>query len=198
MTKTKKAQTLKLKGKTAVYIDWANVYKWKHAIKNEIDPKILLKYLKAYKEIKSINFYFGTDKNKKSKEFLKNMRKAGFKVTTKPVKYITVGYFEGERLKKRKCDFDIEICMDVYEQIDKNYKSFLFFSGDGDFAPLYKYLIKKEKQVMVIYEQGHVGKELWKINKLFLTRLTYLKINNPPVSRGHNYKHSIKKPIKSQ
>ncbi len=54
-----------LNGKTAVFVDWANVYGWKKSLKKEVDPKKLYKYLKKYKEIKSINFYFGTDNNNK-------------------------------------------------------------------------------------------------------------------------------------
>lgn len=74
--------------------------------------------------------------------------------------------------------------MSVYACLEKGFDSLIFFSRDGDFEPLYKFLIKKDKQVIVIYEQGHLGKEVWNIKKgLFRTRLSYLKII-PSVSRG--------------
>ncbi len=165
-----KKQILKLKGKTAVFVDWANVYGWKKGI----TPKTIYSYLKSYPEIKTLNFYYGTDKNTHSRNFLKEVARTGFNLTTKPVKYIPEK-INGKIVKKRKCDFDIEICMSVYELLGKDYTSFIFFSGDGDFAPLYQYLINLKKQVMVIYEQGHLGKEVWEIKKgLFKTRLEYL------------------------
>lgn len=69
---------LKLKGKTAVFIDWANVYGWKESLKSEIDLKKLFKYLKSYKEIKEISLYFGTDEHPASKQFLNDVKKEEF------------------------------------------------------------------------------------------------------------------------
>lgn len=40
---------LQLRGKTVVYIDWANVYGWTKSPKREIDPAKLFAYLKLYK-----------------------------------------------------------------------------------------------------------------------------------------------------
>ena len=55
--------------------------------------------------------------------------------------------------------------MSVYDCLDKNFDSFVFLSGDGDFAPLYEYLISKSKQVIVIYTRGHLGKEVLSIKR---------------------------------
>lgn len=181
-----KKQILKLKGKTAVFIDWANIYNWKKSLKEKIDLKKLFAYLHAHQEIKSINFYFGEDKHPKSKQFLQEIKKIGYQVITKPVKYIVVGRINRNIIKKRKCDFDIEICMKVYQLLNRNYQSFIFFSGDGDFAPLYQYLISEKKQVIVIYEKGFLGKEIWQINRgLFKTRLSYLIAKNNPRSKAN-------------
>lgn len=129
-----KQQVLKLKGKTGVFIDWANVYGWKSNLKDTAGCRKLFKYLKSHANIELINFYYGEDNNQKSKDFLKEVHKIGFNVTKKPVKYIVV-------------------------------------------EPIYQFLINKHKQVIVIYEQGHLGKEVWNIKKgLFKTRLSYLKI----------------------
>ncbi len=156
---------LKLKGKTAVFIDWANVYGWRKSLKKEIDPKKLYKYLRLYKQIKSINFYFGTDNNIKSINFLKIISKIGYKIITKPVKYITIAIINNQKVFRRKCDFDMEISIDVHEAIKDSYRSYIFFSGDGDFEPLYKLLINNNKQAIVIYAHGHLGKEVWNIKK---------------------------------
>ena len=167
-----KKQNLKLKGKTVVFIDWANVYNWKKSIKKEPDPKLLFEYLQNYKNIQCVNFYYGLDSHPKSKKFLKEVEKIGYNLFTKLVKYIKIKETE---IKQRKCDFDIEICMSVYKCLEKDFDSFVFFSGDGDFAPLYEYLIKKRKQVIVVFEQGHLGREIYDINtslyKLTLSKL---------------------------
>lgn len=157
-----KKQILKLKGKTVVFIDWANVYNWRKSLKNEVDPQELFDFLKRYKKIKTKNFYFGKDKHPKSQKFLKRIEKIGYKLYTKDVKYI---HIEKTDIFQRKCDFDIEICMSVYDYLDKDFDSFVFLSGDGDFAPVYEYLIGKNKQVIVIYTSGHLGKEVLVIKK---------------------------------
>lgn len=156
---------LKLKGKTVVFIDWANVYNWKKSLKREVDPKKLYKYLSSYKEIEKIRFYFGKDKHKKSRKFLRDMRKVGYKVTTKPVKYILIAEVEDQKIYRRKCDFDMEICINVHKALAEGVESFVFFTGDGDFDPLYKLLIKMRKQVIVIYAHGHLGREIYQIKK---------------------------------
>jgi len=172
MNKPKPQIILKLKGKTAVFIDWANVYGWISSLKKPVNPKKLFKYLKTYPEICSINFYYGKDTNKKSKEFLVEIKKMGYKLTTKPVKHITVGKVANTVIRKRKCDFDIEICMAVYSCLEKKIGSFIFFTGDGDFEPLYKHLIKLRKQVIVIYQKGHLGKEVWELKRgIFKTEI---------------------------
>src|SRR3989344_7939016 len=168
------SQKLNLREKSVVFIDWANVYGW-HL---RVEPKTLFKYLKKHSQIELINFYFGTDNNEKSQNFIKQMQKIGYIVNTKAVKYIVVGKVANTLIIKRKCDFDIEICMSVYDCLTKDYQSFIFFSGDGDLAPIYKYLIEKGKQVIVVFEKGHVGREVWEIKKgLFKTRLSYLNID---------------------
>ena len=203
-------RVLKLRGKTAVFIDWANVYGWKKSLKREVDPKKLYKYLKSYKEIKEINFYSGLDKHPKSNKFLDDVGKIGFNVGTKEVKYIPVdlesSHFKNlsheikdslasiadikatevekvlqilrRKVLRRKCDFDMEICIDTHRSINNGFESFLFFSGDGDFAPLYKLLIDLHKQVIVIFAHGHMGKEIYKINKgIFTKAVDKLEVN---------------------
>lgn len=152
---------LKLRGKTAVFIDWANVYGWTRSLKKEVNPRALYKYLKTYKEIKDRRFYYGTDTHPKSKLFLKRITRIGYAVTTKPVKYIFLAVVDGKKIQKRKCDFDMEICIDVHQALEKKFESFIFFTGDGDFEPLYQLLLKKKKQVIVIYTKGHLGREVW-------------------------------------
>lgn len=155
---------LRLKGKAAVFVDWANVYGWKKSLKEEVNPRKLYKYLKSCKEIKDINFYHGTDQNEHSRKFLRIARSIGYKIVTKDVKYVLVGEVAGQKIRRRKCDFDIEIALDCFENLEK-YDSFIFLSGDGDFATLYARLINQKKQVIVIYAPGHIGREIWEIKR---------------------------------
>lgn len=156
---------LKLKGKAAVFIDWANVYGWRKSLKKEVNPRKLYKYLQSYKEVKKISFYFGTDQNEKSKSFIKRIRTIGYAVATKQVKHILVAEINGQKVYRRKCDFDMEICINVHELLKKNFRSFIFLTGDGDFEPLYKLLMKQKKQVIVIYAHGHLGREIWNMKR---------------------------------
>ncbi len=166
---------LKLKGKTAVFIDWANVYHWRDSLKKDIDLKKLFKYLKTYSRVKEVNFYFGTDRHPASREQIKQAREIGCRVVTKPVKYLPKKTEKGEIVWIRKCDFDLEIGLDCFERLDK-FTSFIFFSGDGDFATLYKRLIKRKKQVIVIYMYGYLGREVWNIKRgIFKASIKKLK-----------------------
>lgn len=186
----------RLRGKTEVFIDWANVYGWVNRLNREVDPRKLYRYLKSYPEIGDLFFYYGLDKHPKSKQFLKKVKQIGFTVVTKEVKYIpvsidtshfkhvakeikeslnTIKHLKTEDIKnilqilnrkvlRRKCDFDMEIALDCFENLDE-YESYIFFSGDGDFATLYKRLIEAKKQVIVVYAPGHIGREIWEIKR---------------------------------
>ena len=216
-----KKQVLKLKGKTAVFIDWANVYGWKKSLKKEVDPEKLFGYFKKYPQVEEINFYYGKDKHPKSKQFLKKMEEVGFRVISKEVKYIPVSldssHFRNiakevktsliatstlkteeveqllqilsKKILRRKCDFDIEIVMDVYRCL-QTIDTYILFSGDGDFAPLYNLLIRLKKQVIIIFAHGHLGKEIYQIKHGIFTKavdklnMDLFRKNTPPVSRG--------------
>lgn len=154
-----------LKGKAAVYIDWANVYGWAKSLKREVDPAKLLTYLRTYGEINGIRLYFGEDVHPKSREFLRSAGEVGYTVISKLVKYIPVAEIEGQKILRRKCDFDMEVCIDVHKALRDEVESFVFFTGDGDYEPLYKMLIGLWKQVIVVYAHGHLGKEIYQINR---------------------------------
>jgi uncharacterized LabA/DUF88 family protein len=173
-----------LRGKATVFIDWANVYGWEKTLKSKVDLSVIYSYLKSYPEIVDINLYFGKDNHPKSEEFLEQAQDIGYKVITKPVKYILVENLEDKKMYRRKCDFDMEVCIDVHQRISENFESLVFFTGDGDFEPLYKLLIGKKKQVVVVYTKGHLGKEIWNMKngifKVELINLVNLDKNVPP------------------
>ncbi len=177
---------LNLKGKTCVLIDWANVYGWTGELKKEPDEEKIFRYLKEYKQINDIRFYFGEDNTDQSRRFLLKIIRLGYKLITKEVKYVKVFDDKGKNfLLKRKCDFDLEIGLDVLEMVGV-YDSFIFFSGDGDYETLYQRLIKNKKQVIVVYVKNRLGREIWAMKKgLFkveLPRLGILTKNVPRLS----------------
>jgi uncharacterized LabA/DUF88 family protein len=61
-------------------------------------------------------------------------------------------------VRRRKCDFDVEIARDVLNMTD-DYDTLLLFSGDGDYFALTEDLIKKGKKVILVFAEGHKGKE---------------------------------------
>lgn len=171
----KQYKKLILRGKAMAFIDWANVYGWEKSLKHSIDSRKIFNYLKSYSEITDIRLYFGEDEHPKSKKFLESAGEIGYKVVTKPVKYIFIASIEGQKIYRRKCDFDMEACIDVHAALNDGVKSFVFFTGDGDYEPLYKMLIGLGKQVLVIYTAGHLGREIWNIEKgLFKAQLKNL------------------------
>lgn len=81
------------------------------------------------------------------------------------MKYVLIAEVKGQKIYKRKCDFDIEIAIKVHKLLTKDIQAFIFFTGDGDFEPLYRLLIDLGKQVVVIYAHGHLGKEVWELKR---------------------------------
>ncbi|MBI2334448.1 NYN domain-containing protein [Candidatus Daviesbacteria bacterium] len=167
---------LKLKGKTAVFIDWANVYGWRKSLKQEVDPQKLYKYLKSYKEVKYIPVSLDSSHFKNLAQEIKNsltsMNRLGARDIEKILQLLS------SKVLRRKCDFDMEISIDTHKSITDDFKTFLFLSGDGDFAPLYKFLINLHKQVIVIFAHGHMGKEIYQIKKgIFTKAIDMLGVN---------------------
>lgn len=158
-------KTFIFKGEAVVYIDWANVHGWEKSLKRKIDITALFAHLKTYPQIQDIRLYFGKDVHPKSVAFLQCAQEIGYAITSKDVKYILEAEIGGQKVYRRKCDFDIEICIDIHEKLTKDIHTFVFFTGDGDFAPLYEKLIRLNKQVIVVYSPGHLGREIWNIKK---------------------------------
>lgn len=75
-------------------------------------------------------------------------------------------------VQRRKCDFDVEISRDVYNNLS-TFETLIIFSGDGDYATLAEDLISKNKKVIVIFANGHMGKEYIKLQE----KLTERKVN---------------------
>src|SRR3989344_868480 len=191
-------EIFKLNGATFVAIDWSNVYGWSEDLGWEVDPFRLFDFLSNYQKIYQKNFYLLYEKNKKVEALPKisiGTKGVAFNLSNekqlreiydlideldKILKRLNVNienlqYQLIKPVKRRKCDFDVEISRDVYSSLNKM-KTFLFFCGDGDFAALAKDLIEKKRQVIVVFGPGHKGKEYDKFgNTIFLCSVNKLK-----------------------
>lgn len=96
----------KLKGKTLVMIDWANVYGWfsrpqsRSYLGWEIDPKKLFDYLNTYDEVIDKRLYHGIEiGNKRSEDFGVQIESIGFNFIKKDVKWAPVYLNEENHFK---------------------------------------------------------------------------------------------------
>ncbi len=168
-------------GKIYSFVDFGNVNYWFEndridaqggllpvGDKMVIDIKKLAEFTALFSERR--HFYFGLDlQNKKSIKIISKARQFFDKVATKPIQQIR-HYLNGgeEKITTRsinkdkrgdyilipKCNFDVEICIDVIRFLE-NYDTFCLFSGDADFVSLCKFLKRKNKKI-IIFNAGHV------------------------------------------
>jgi len=160
----------KTKDRNIVIIDYGNVQKWEESLGWKIGIKestTLIKHF-AYGKKFLRRFYYGADYGKSDKfgvismwsaMALNKARMNNFEVITKRVKYIPDSNYKTGYVKK--CNFDIEIAVDLIKE-NTQYDKIILFSGDGDFAYLLEYLKEKYNKNSVIFgARGHIGRELY-------------------------------------
>jgi len=97
-------------------------------------------------------FYYGFDQSMKASLHIKKSAKNnGFKTIAKPIQWIKDRADNKLRLIP-KCNFDVEICLDIVRLIDF-YDSICIFTSDNDFCLLLGYLQRKKKKVILISRQ---------------------------------------------
>jgi uncharacterized LabA/DUF88 family protein len=69
--------------------------------------------------------------------------------------------------KFSKCNFDVEITMDILLQIDK-YDTIMLFYGDSDFNKLLEYIRLLGKKTIIICTRTRMSAELGKIADKFI------------------------------
>jgi len=145
-----------IKGRTAVFIDAANIFYSEQTLGWRIDYERLADYLRKELSLTGLYYYTGIiEKNEKQRAFLHKLESFGYAVTAKEVKFIRLhsGSFTS------KGSLDVELALDAYMRHDQ-YDSLVLFSGDSDFAYLLDVLKKKGKRVVVVSTRGHISKEL--------------------------------------
>lgn len=191
-------------GKVYIFVDFGNVRPWakelwpeenKFRFCVEIDIKKLAGICNwVNPEAKIFYFgYFAQDENadadhinnKKHRDSIFRIdkaRKAGFSVKTKEIKMIPQYNEDGKFLGKfPKCNFDVEIAMDLLLKI-KNYDTVMLFSGDSDFGGLMDYLKNNGKKIVVVCTRNRMSKELERIATKFIpaeTLANFLKFEKP-------------------
>lgn len=145
-----------IKGKTAVFIDAANILYSQQSLGWKIDYQKLHNLFD--KNTKLIGIYFYTGKIgtlEKQRSFIKRLEKLGYHVIAKEVKFIKL--LDGNSLPKG--NLDVELALDAYRYSD-NYDTIVLASGDSDFAYLLDLLTEKVKNIIVLSTKGHISREL--------------------------------------
>lgn len=167
---------------------WQDTLKWNFSIYQVIEQ---LLSIKSVKEL-MIYYGLNTRELQKSENFHQRLRKTGAIVISKPVKWIkkeitkglfvkpsTLGLFNGNAhtkldeliaylqqqgivIEEPKCNFDVEMALDMLDNVDK-VSGILVFSGDSDLKePLERFKLKG-KHIYVFGVRGQVAAELWKV-----------------------------------
>ena len=177
-------------GRIFVFVDFSNVRHWaksfwpadnKQYFKRDIDiaklativdmvhPKEKFFYYGHYRQ--HINLPSENAFNIKFRQSIYRVdkaRKCGFRVRTKTIKEIDDFDDEGKFLGRiRKCNFDIEMAMDMLLKIEKYDTAFLW-SGDSDFHYLLQYLKSKKKKIITICCRDFASEELRTHSNLFI------------------------------
>ena len=172
---------------------WQDSLKWKFSIYSVIKQLFKIKTVKEIRIYYGVNHRDFT----KSNNFHKMLRSKGAIVINKPVKWIrkqitknlfvkyrTLELFDGnahskldeliEYLQEQKiviaepkCNFDVEIALDMLDVVDK-VSGILLFSGDSDFKEPLNRLKLKGKNIYLFGVRGQVAKELWGVLTKFV------------------------------
>jgi len=88
-----------------------------------------------------------------------------------------------------KCNFDVEITMDILMSLE-NYDTVMLFSGDSDFGGLLKYVKSLGKKIIIVCTRNRMSTELEEVANKFIPAetlavfLKYERKNNTPPLRA--------------
>ncbi len=177
-------------GRIYIFVDFGNVRPWakdlwpeenKFTLTNEIDikklanvcewvsPKRKFFYYGFYAERPDFDKYHLLNiKHRKSIFRIDKANKSGFTTVQKEIKmvphYNEDGKFAG---KFPKCNFDVELTMDMLLKIDK-YDTVVLFSGDSDFGGVLSYLKNKGKKIIVACIRNCISSELHDVSDMII------------------------------
>lgn len=146
-----------VRGKVFVFVDAANLENTLRSLGWQIRYKKLYEYLAANTQLVGMRYYCPRFDTLRQDNFFVVLKKAGFRLITKPLKVIKV---RGSVLD-RKANFDVEIATDAVLLLQR-YRTMVLFSGDSDLAYLVNVLRRRGKRVVVVSGRYHISKELIK------------------------------------
>ncbi|MDD5731677.1 MAG: NYN domain-containing protein [Patescibacteria group bacterium] len=169
-------------GRIYAFVDFGNVRPWakdfwpeenKFKLSVEIDIAKLADVCDLAKPVRKFFYYGRWAKNEKFEDDapenashrgstyrIIKADKSGFKTRTKDIKMVPHYDEDGKFVGKiPKCNFDVEITMDMILKMPK-YDSVILFSGDSDFGGLLEYLKSKDKKIVVVSTRNRVSTEL--------------------------------------
>jgi uncharacterized LabA/DUF88 family protein len=192
-------------------LHWQDTLGWKFRIEDVLAQ--LLSYPNV-KEVK-VYYGLNTRDLANSQAFHNRIKKAGGILRTKPMKFIVKEIEEGmffqrktrtlfdaavrekigalvEQLQQSgivieepKCNFDVEMAMDILDDADKT-SAVLIFSGDSDLLGPLERLTVMDKKIGIVGVRGKVASELHAIKdkyldfgKLYTGKRTYIASENP-------------------
>ena len=172
---------------------WQDTLKWKFSIYYIIKQVLEIRTVKELR----IYYGLNTRELQKSENFHQHLRKTGAIVISKPVKWIrkeitkdlfvkpsTLDLFDtnahtkldeliaclqqqGIVIEEPKCNFDVEMALDMLDNMDK-VAGILLFSGDSDLKePLERFKLKG-KHIYIFGVRGQVAKELWQASSKYV------------------------------
>lgn len=175
---------------TYVFIDAANIIYGARETGNwNIDFKKLYLFLNKKYSPKKVFFYIGVDANHNilGNYSIDNLTKIGYTVRFKIIKHVKqnplkipqicpqcthkwISFFN--RPPKSKANCDVDLTLDTVDSIN-NFDQAIFFTGDGDFVPLFQYLEQKGKKTLIF---GLSRLTAIDIKKLFGHRFTDINV----------------------
>jgi uncharacterized LabA/DUF88 family protein len=192
-------------------LHWQDTLGWRFRIEDAIGQLLRFPNVKEVKVYYGLNLR----DQKNSEAFHNRIRQAGATLRRKPMKFIpktiedgmffqrkTMTLFDGatkvkiheliEQLHKSgivieepKCNFDVEMAMDMLDDTDK-VTAVMLFSGDSDLREPLQRLKVKGKKVAVVGVRGSVAAELFSVKdkyidfgKFYTGKRTYIKSENP-------------------
>ena len=102
-------------------------------------------------------------------KFYQKLEEFGFELKIKPVKIFGEG---DSQTKKANCDVDLTFDL---MRLMSQYSGLVILSGDGDFAPILTYLIKKGKKIQILARGQRTAKEIRQLAGGKFTDFMYLR-----------------------
>jgi uncharacterized LabA/DUF88 family protein len=190
---------------------WQEVLGWRFRIEDVIRQLFTLQNLKEIK----VYYGFNERDKINSQVFHNRIKKTGAILKTKPIKFIkktvnealffkkpTLTLFDdgikkkiyelikaiqesGVVIEEPKCNFDVEITLDMMDDAEK-VTGVILFSGDSDLSAPLERLKVKGKRIYIVGVRGMVSKELFRIKDMYIDfgkfyqgKRNYIKSENP-------------------